>query len=373
MSRDIYERLALHMSKLPIGPPSNSYLAQMLRESLTQREAEILLYLPTELAPMNPLACESIAARVQRPEGEIATILDNLAARGMLYRGQDGEGREGYALHGFGYGMPQAVFWPNEDTPYARRMAELCIKHSTREALIEAFGGTGTKVYRWVPINRTVDRTCQAVLPYANMEKIIAGADVIAVVNCNCRVMSRLRDRKPCAYPLEVCMKYDELAEYVIHMGIGRSISKDESLAINLKAEEAGCVHFADNVIEGEVKHACNCCPCCCWSLGNLKRRRIPRDLIMACQFIRYTDFENCTGCGNCAEACPVDAVAMKNGIPEVDAAWCLGCGLCARSCPNDAVTMIRRDDTEDPLERFESLAMKRLAAKKDASRDESI
>lgn len=361
------------MSKLPIGPPTNPYLAQMLRESLTEEEAGILLHLPTGLAPMTTLACENVADRVHRPGKEIKALLDDLAARGMVYKGRDGEGREGYALHSFGYGMPQAVFWPNEDTPYARRMAELCIKYSTREALIEAFGGTGTKVYRWVPVNRTLDRTWQAVLPYADMEKVIAGAGVIAVVNCNCRVMSRLRDRKPCAYPLEVCMKYDELAEYVIDMGIGRRISRDESLAINLKAEEAGCVHFADNVIEGEVKHACNCCPCCCWSLGNLKRRRIPRDLLMACQFIRHTDFENCAGCGICADACPLDAVAMRNDIPEVDAAWCLGCGVCARSCPNHAITMVRRDDIEDPLSRFDSLATKRTAQRRDAAPKEPV
>jgi Pyruvate/2-oxoacid:ferredoxin oxidoreductase delta subunit len=364
MTEDAYTRLAQHLSVLAVGPPYNTYLVDILRESLTREEAEILLVLPTQVAPFEPVSLEEVSSYSEYSEDDLELILDKLAARGMLFKGDDGEGKKGYALHQFGFGMPQAIFWPNEDTPYARRMAELCIRHSSSEVLTKAFGGAGTKVYRWIPTKKSIEFNKQSVLPYANIEEIISNTTVIAGVNCNCRVMSRLKGRDPCGYPLDVCMKYDDLAEYVIDVGIGRRLSKDEAMAVNLKAEEAGCVHFADNVVEGEIKHACNCCPCCCWSLGNFNRRRIPRDLLMACQFIRITDLENCTGCEACVEACPINAVEMKDGFPEVDGDWCIGCGVCNMSCPSDAISMVRREGIENPLPDLKSLSQGRLAEK---------
>lgn len=364
MIKDIYDRLASHMEGLAMGPPYNEYLVQILRESLNEKEAEVLLGIPSGVAPFQILSAAEVASRCGLPEREVDTLLGGLAARGLVYQRSEASRGRGYSLHHFGYGMPQAIFWPNEDTPYARRMAELCIRHSGKETLVKGFGGTGTKVYRWIPARGTIEVKKQAVLPYASIEEVIAKTELVALVNCNCRVMSRIKGRSPCEYPLEVCMKYDELAEYVIEVGIGRKVSQDEAMALNRKAEEAGCVHFADNVLEGEIKHACNCCPCCCWALGNYKRRRIPRDLLMSCQFIRETDIQECEGCGLCVEACPINAVSIEEEVARVDVDWCIGCGVCASSCPTDAITMVRREDTEDPLPDFSSLSRARLACK---------
>jgi Pyruvate/2-oxoacid:ferredoxin oxidoreductase delta subunit len=364
MGKGIFELLSEHISRLAIGPPYNDHLVQILRENFDEREAEILLTLPTGVAPFKPVTIDEIATSTNISKPELTEILNRLASRGLLFKGRGSDGKTGYSFLQFGYGMPQAIFWPNEDTPTARRMAELCIRHSSSEVLIQAFGGPGTKVFRWLPINRRVEYGRQAVLPYARIEHVILSTTEVALVNCNCRVMSRLKGRAPCDYPLDVCMKYDDLAEYVIDMGIGRKVSKDEAMAISQRAEEAGCVHFADNLVEGEIRHACNCCPCCCWSLGNYKRRRVPRDLLMACQFIRETEMDNCVGCGQCADACPINAVRIEDGTPQVDLNWCIGCGVCSLSCPTGAITMVRREAVAEPLVNMEALSRDRIAQK---------
>ena len=368
MDEDCYRALSEHLSRLAVGPAHNEWLVQILRESLSEEEARVLLCLPTGVGPFEPVLPDDLTLPSGMPAYEVESTLQRLSGRGLVFRGRTRDGREGYALHQFGYGMPQTFFWPNEDTPFARRMADLCMRHSSAETLTKAFGGAGTKVYRWVPIHRSIEPVRQAVLPYARIEEIIGRTTLIASVNCNCRVMSRIKGRSPCRYPLDVCMKYDDLAEYLITIGIGRKVSRDEAMALNRKAEEAGCVHFADNVVEGEIRHACNCCPCCCWALGNTKRRRIRRDLLMACQFIRETDLANCAGCGQCADACPVSAVAMKDGLPEVDRDWCIGCGVCTMSCPSEAIRMVRREDVPEPLEDFKRLSEERLANKDTSS-----
>lgn len=50
-----------------------------------------------------------------------------------------------------------------------------------------------------------------------------------------------------------------------------------------------------------------------------------------------------CLGLGDCAEACPFDAIVINdNGIPEVDSEKCTGCGKCVEACPRSIITLAR-------------------------------
>ena len=68
--------------------------------------------------------------------------------------------------------------------------------------------------------------------PYEVMKAIIRRARTIAVAYCPCRVTAQLLGKALCDHPLEVCLKYDELAEYLIEGGIGRQIGVDEAVCI---------------------------------------------------------------------------------------------------------------------------------------------
>ncbi|MFO7899586.1 MAG: FAD-dependent oxidoreductase [Planctomycetota bacterium] len=87
-------------------------------------------------------------------------------------------------------------------------------------------------------------------------------------------------------------------------------------------------------------------------------------------------DWEACTGCGNCADICPNDAITMieapglqpepgeKNERPQLDYGRCCFCGLCVDICPpaslrlsrdffhihfdTDTFTFVPRDDASD-------------------------
>jgi len=257
-------------------------------------------------------------------------------------------GETGYALQQFGYGFPQTFFWRGVDTPNAKRMAELVVNYSKKDQLYEAYGKTDTKALRYVPATLSFDPASHAVFPFEMMEVLIQKVKVIALVHCPCRATAQLIGKKRCDHPLDVCIKYDELADYVIDQGIGKEITKKEALQILERSEEAGLVHLVDNAREG-IKHTCNCCGCCCWSVGTIRRKRIPRDVLMATYFLRETDQERCTGCGQCVDICPVQVIKMEGDFPVVDKEWCIGCGVCAAPCPVSAVRLVRKSDAIPP------------------------
>jgi Fe-S-cluster-containing hydrogenase component 2 len=51
-------------------------------------------------------------------------------------------------------------------------------------------------------------------------------------------------------------------------------------------------------------------------------------------------DTEACTGCGECVEACPLDAIELQDDKAVVDEETCGDCGACADVCPSEAITV---------------------------------
>ena len=53
-----------------------------------------------------------------------------------------------------------------------------------------------------------------------------------------------------------------------------------------------------------------------------------------ACRF-------GCLGLGDCAAACPANAICLKDGIAHVDSSMCLGCGVCVLTCPKHIISLV--------------------------------
>lgn len=51
----------------------------------------------------------------------------------------------------------------------------------------------------------------------------------------------------------------------------------------------------------------------------------------------RY-DVVVCDQCGECIEACPVEAISMADGIVRIDPDMCTNCGICVETCPDGAL-----------------------------------
>jgi NAD-dependent dihydropyrimidine dehydrogenase PreA subunit len=332
-----------HLSTLGMKYVPKKELLHILKANLNEEEAKVLISLPTKVMPFQGCTAKKLSANLHLPIMNLEKILGSLSTKGLLYSQiREDNGEKEYAIQQTGFGFPQIFFWKGMDNPHVREMADIVTKYFNQEVTKEIFA-TKPIPFRFIPVNETVEPDIQAVFPYYVMDNIINNAEIIAVANCSCRVISKLKD-KICGHPLEVCIKFNALAKYLIEKGFAREISKEEALKISRYASEAGLVHFTDNAIDN-IQQNCNCCGCACWNLGLIRRRRIYRDEIIATYFIRETIKNKCVGCGNCIDICPVKAIKLEDQIALVDKEWCIGCGLCISKCSNSAIRIILRDD----------------------------
>ncbi|MGD8291617.1 MAG: hypothetical protein PVF37_07920, partial [Desulfobacterales bacterium] len=108
---DIYLRLAKHLQDLVMGYPFNEALTDLLEETYSPVEAQVALAIPNDLAPLEVVDLETIAARCDLPRSTVSEALQSLSDRNMLYTRTSISGKLGYALLQVGYGIPQTFFW----------------------------------------------------------------------------------------------------------------------------------------------------------------------------------------------------------------------------------------------------------------------
>jgi Fe-S-cluster-containing hydrogenase component 2 len=345
---DLHHRLATHMEHLTMGYPYTEELIDLLKEMFSPKEAQVAMAIPNDLAPLTVVSLENIAARADLPLSAVAEALEAMAARNILFTAPTEDGSTGYALLQVGYGLPQTFFWGGKQDKTAKRMAKLVLNYFKVPITQKIYGGVRTKSFKYSPANKSIEIPMQGVMPNEQIGPIVDAATKIAVAHCPCRMSAKILGRTDCPHSLEVCVKYDEMAEFVIDKGLAREISKDEAHHIMENSEKEGLVHMVDNA-QGQIKHTCNCCGHYCWNVGIIRRRKIPRDQLMAVYFIRETELDECIGCGACADICPVDAVKMVEDKPRVDQNWCIGCGVCAVQCPAGVISISRRIENQAP------------------------
>jgi heterodisulfide reductase subunit A-like polyferredoxin len=49
---------------------------------------------------------------------------------------------------------------------------------------------------------------------------------------------------------------------------------------------------------------------------------------------------EKCTGCEECVQSCPLDAIAVSDGLAKIDPETCGDCGACVDVCPSEAISL---------------------------------
>jgi ferredoxin len=359
MAQELYERLADIFNMIGFGSGKSPELIALL-ESLFNEE-EVLI--AVNLSPMAPESPAKVAGRIGAKPERTAFVLNEMADKGLIYSSvRDGE--KWYKLIQLVPGIFELQFMKGEVNDRAKELARLFDAYfhaaTPEDKKFTSESKESVHFARVIPIEETLDSGTK-IFPFENARQYIEDADVITVSTCYCRHKQRLLDRG-CQYPDEVCLQIGPFAEFVKERGFGRAITKEEALQVLKKSADAGLVHTSSNTRE-RIDFICNCCTCCCGILKGVSHFGAPVRSISS-NYEVQVDPDLCTGCGECAVKCQMDAVTVHEGKARVQEDRCIGCGVCAYHCPFEAMRLVSREDFVEPPKSFKELIAKQAAAK---------
>ena len=233
----------------------------------------------------------------------------------------------------------------------------------------------GTPAYMSIPLNKEIVKEGDDLLAYDDIDTMIEDHEYIAVQPCSCRLETYAYEwyeehgmdsgesfptfkdfctgewtdyRDNNGDRIETCIAMGDDAEYLVSLGLGRRIDKEEAHNLVQQARDDG---FILHCLYGK-EHAwvCMCNPKVCgiitqWEAGvaALGSREKLEELSIGfnhrSHYVLEVDFDTCVKCGTCAGRCPMGAITMdgEDGAPRVTENMCMRCGQCAYVCPMKA------------------------------------
>jgi len=333
METDIYRQLQQQLDQYSMGFPATESGIELKILRYLFSQADALMF--TALIPTLETA-QAVASRLDRPEAEVATQLDDMAERGLLFRLKKETGSR-YGAIPLIHGLYE--FQIKDLKPDLAKM----IKAYFEEAFDQAMLASADYFLRTIPVQESIDVT-HGVASYDDAVEILKSKPLIVVTDCICRKTAALVD-SDCGKPLETCFMFGSMGQYYLDRGIGRRITLDEATDILTKCREAGLV--TQPATSQNPAGMCNCCGDCCSVLRAIKKYPRPAEMVFSNHFA-VVDIAGCTGCETCLDRCQMDALSMNDeGLAVVDKDRCIGCGLCVTTCPTKALKLVLKSETE--------------------------
>lgn len=341
---DVYHKLREKLNAHAVGAPDRPEIFEILRLLFTPEEAGLALHLSFALKVV-----DDIVQKAGLSVDEVTNLCEQMADKGLVLS-HTYHGKKAYMLLPI---IPGIFEYPFVRRKYLNldfdRLAQLWHQYYDA-ALGHELHGSKTNMTRVIPVRKAIPSTSN-VLPFEEISPYIDKAECISVMDCACRVV-----QKKCNNPIEVCLSFDGGARFLVQQKMARFITKEEALKILDEAEEAGLVHVASNTSD-RIMFICNCCPCCCLSLGAVTRLK---DTVShpVSNFYTCVNAEDCNACGICEDRCPAKAITLGD-VAVVNARLCIGCGLCASACATGAIELSRRAESTEPPAAGKELTLK--------------
>ncbi len=196
-----------------------------------------------------------------------------------------------------------------------------------------------------VPINVAIAPVKSVTLPVQVLSQLVANVQHIFILDeCICRGLLHCSN-----HPSTIgCMALGKAA-LKIHPSHGHIATQEEAIVHIQNAAQAGLVASVAHVwIDpvafwsvpfNKLMFICFCDDCCCLYRTHMKKRG--ENLNKAYKKLPGVEvsinYDECNGCGVCADRCFVAAIQMKDGLPVIGQD-CKGCGRCVQVCPQHAV-----------------------------------
>ncbi|MCF8087291.1 MAG: 4Fe-4S binding protein [Desulfotignum sp.] len=325
----VYKQLARHLDNTPGGFPPTEYGVELriLKQLFTPEHAQLTLCLV-----MMPEPVEAIALRAGKPAETILPMLKEMGEKGLILHIKKSD-KDTFMLLQFVVGI-----WEYQ----VNRLTQQLIKDFNEYVpfLMKAQEAHKTQQLRVVPVEKSIN-TQLNIMDHEHLENLVRSQSKILVAPCICR-REHTMVGKGCGKMEESCLIFGGGAYIYESRGIGRTITADEAMDIVRKGAAQGLVAQPSNSVK--PMNICLCCDCCCQILSNIKKTPSPARIVNS-NFQASVDTDQCTGCQACEEICPMDAIAVTDGLAQVDKERCIGCGLCVIACEFDVMSLADKQE----------------------------
>jgi NAD-dependent dihydropyrimidine dehydrogenase PreA subunit len=348
VKNDAYQKIA----EMWTFPESRSF-RKMLVLLLTPDEAALLLQC-TE-----PITVPALAKKAKLDEAQLYDKMDNLAKRGLIYRGRtEYQFRRG--VH-FSFAGPPAgpQYGPPEE--YAKWRQIWADENPNREVngWMEWYKKTGNPIHRVYPARLAIKSNPkiknEQLLWHEDMEQIFQRAEIIISGPCGCRTGGGMGKKSEgevkntrCEHPLWNCFQFKkDVYEFNKKRGYDmRVYTVAEALAKSDEGERAGLIHEGPGNAAVQPPIVCSCAAdCCSMLIQSQASGENMHDLYTPSRFLAAVDQAKCTGCQECVDRCSFGSIEMvkvpgsKKMKAKITAADCYGCGICVVGCQQKAIT----------------------------------
>ncbi len=319
---DVYQNLAKHLDRLPGGFPAteSGVEIRILKHLFLPEEAELTVCL--NVIPEDP---EAIAARTGMDAKEIATRLEEMSRKGLIYRSGKGN-QKAYSAAMFIMGIWE--YHCNDLTEDLVRDYNAYLP----QIHLKSWMKSKTNHKRVIPVSRKIVPDL-SIFSYDDAEALIKSQKKIVLGTCICR-KEQLLMGEGCAGPLDVCLFFGDITDYFEENDLGRGVGVAEALEALERGRKAGLVLQPDN--SQNPSTLCMCCGCCCLFLRNIKAMDKPGRYVHT-SYYAQVDEEECIACGVCADRCHMDAITVEQ-TASVNSDRCIGCGVCVTGCSTGAM-----------------------------------
>jgi NAD-dependent dihydropyrimidine dehydrogenase PreA subunit len=325
----------------------------MISSYVTPEEAAFLSGFPRRMLDAER-TLDELAEVKQIDRDELEQKLKALCAKGMLHNKRDGDVVR-YSLNDSFFIFLRAIYWPGEANQTAKEAAPHVNKYFL-DGWFDQWKDVQISGLRSLPIGETIEGGHE-ILPFEDVAKVVDKFEYYTVSECPCKTRHNMDPAyKKSSKPTEVCLHFDDLGRYIVENGMGREITKEETLEILKKAADAGLVHGLTNWMD-KPDTICSCCPDYCMFFEAYHKLGHGKSLDPS-NYLLKTVPDKCKACALCIKRCPMDAIQLKvhadaknkfRKAISVDPDACIGCGVCVHKCPTGSLVLVRREETTTP------------------------